>query len=104
MFISRWKYYVGESGLHQDLPGCPARKSGEEWQPVAKRRHIPSWFTKAPPGRAGFFTGPRVWDNRNTLSILLKSDEWFFAGLPERSVCDRSRDGNCAARRVLNSD
>ena len=42
--------------LHQNLPGCPARKSGEEWQPVAKRRHIPSWFTKAPPGRAGFFT------------------------------------------------
>jgi hypothetical protein len=42
--------------LHEDLPGCPARKSGEEWQPVAKRRQIPSWFTKAPPGRAGFFT------------------------------------------------
>ena len=41
---------------HEDLPGCPARKSGEEWQPVAKRRQIPSWFTKAPPGRAGFFT------------------------------------------------
>ena len=23
---------------HEDLPGCPARKSGEEWQLVAKRR------------------------------------------------------------------
>ena len=44
---------------HQDLPGCPARKSGEEWQLVAKRRRIPSWFTKAPPGRAGLFTSFR---------------------------------------------
>ena len=24
--------------LHEDLPGCPAWKSGEEWQLVAKRR------------------------------------------------------------------
>ncbi|MGH7183537.1 MAG: IS1 family transposase, partial [Nitrospiraceae bacterium] len=39
--------------IHEDLPGCPARKSGDEWQLVAKRRLIPSWFTKAPPGRAG---------------------------------------------------
>jgi len=21
--------------IHEDLPGCPARKCGEEWQPVA---------------------------------------------------------------------
>jgi len=29
----------GISGIFtEDLPGCPARKSGEEWQPVAKRR------------------------------------------------------------------
>ena len=48
---------------HEDLPGCPARKSGEEWQPIAKRRQIPSWFTKAPPGRAGFFT-PGAFDCR----------------------------------------
>ena len=26
------------SSIHEDLPGCPARKSGEEWQLVAKRR------------------------------------------------------------------
>ena len=26
------------SPVHEDLPGCPARKSGEEWQLVAKRR------------------------------------------------------------------
>ena len=45
-----------QADLHEDLPGCPARKSGEEWQPIAKRRQIPSWLTKAPPGRAGFFT------------------------------------------------
>ena len=42
--------------VHEDLPGCPARKSGEEWQPVAKCRKEPSWFTKAPPERAGLFT------------------------------------------------
>ena len=42
--------------IHEDLPGYPARKSGEEWQPVAKRRKEPSWFTNAPPGRAGLFT------------------------------------------------
>ncbi len=48
--------HVRAAHLHEDLPGCPARKSGEEWQPVTKRRQIPSWFTKAPPGRAGFFT------------------------------------------------
>ena len=42
--------------FHEDLPGYPARKSGEEWQPVAKRRKEPSWFPKAPPGRAGLFT------------------------------------------------
>ena len=26
---------------HEDLPGCPARKSGEEWQPIAKRNLKP---------------------------------------------------------------
>ena len=51
--------------IYQDLPGCPARKSGEEWQPVAKRRHIPSWFTKAPPGRAGLFL-LRLWSSGPT--------------------------------------
>jgi len=39
--------------LHEDLPGCPARKSGEKWQPVAKRRKIPSWFTKIPAWKGG---------------------------------------------------
>ena len=47
---------VGTLGFHEDLPFLPARKSGEEWQLVVKRRYIPSWFTKALPGRAGFFT------------------------------------------------
>ena len=28
----------GWTDFHEDLPGCPARKSGEEWQLVAKRR------------------------------------------------------------------
>ena len=27
-----------DAPIHEGLPGCPARKSGEEWQPVAKRR------------------------------------------------------------------
>ncbi len=51
---------VSELRIHEDLPGCPARKSGEEWQPVAKRRREPSWFTKAPPGRAGLFTAELI--------------------------------------------
>jgi len=40
----------------------PRSEEREEWQPVAKRRKVPSWFTNAPPGRAGFFTfgDPRV--------------------------------------------
>ena len=50
-----------ELRVHEDLPFLPARKSGEEWQPIAKRRQIPSWFTKAPPGRAGFFTPYSDW-------------------------------------------
>ena len=29
---------IDEYMNHEDLPGCPARKSGEEWQLVAKRR------------------------------------------------------------------
>ena len=29
-------YFIHD--IHEDLPGCPARKSGEEWQLVAKRR------------------------------------------------------------------
>ena len=34
------KRHLGDTILsdHEDLPGCPARKSGEEWQLVAKRR------------------------------------------------------------------
>ena len=65
------KNSIGTSELHEDLPGCPARKSGEEWQPVAKRRQTPSWFTKAPPGRAGFFTGPHVRDKPGLSGYLV---------------------------------
>ena len=32
------RLYFDRYYYHEDLPGCPARKSGEEWQLVAKRR------------------------------------------------------------------
>ena len=58
--------------IHEDLPGCPSRKSREEWHPVAKRREILSWFTKAPPGRAGFVTWA---GGKSLLSMLSLLDE-----------------------------
>ena len=75
--------------VHEDLPGCPARKSGEEWQPVAKRRKEPSWFPKAPPGRAGLFTariGRAQPYNRALLpSSLVISQGWGLNDLPLRA-------------------
>ena len=49
---------------------CPARKSGDEWQPGAKRRSRTSWFSKALPGRAGFFSVPGM---LNSLRVKVPS-------------------------------
>ena len=67
------------SYIYQDLPECHARKSGDEWQLVAKRRQIPSWFTKAKPGRAGFFT--------SLPHLLQNSDLRRTSLLTRRQVC-----------------